>query len=133
MNSVNESLYYKVPMVLFPYHSEQKMVAQRVYDLGAGTMLNKNTIDNIKNSTLEVLYNNNYKENAIKNGKSVCRAVSRFTKEGNYLDSFESARDAARQLSLTSNHITECCNKKRKSSNGFIWRYEGGNDLSDCQ
>lgn len=74
-----------------------------------------------------------YKENAIKNGKSVCRAVSRFTKEGNYLDSFESARDAARQLSLTSNHITECCNKKRKSSNGFIWRYEGGNDLSDCQ
>ena len=70
MNSVNESLYYKVPMVLFPYHSEQKMVAQRVYDLGAGTMLNKNTIDNIKNSTLEVLYNNNYKENAIKLSES---------------------------------------------------------------
>ena len=70
MNSVNESLYYKVPMVLFPYHSEQKMVAQRVYDLGAGTMLNKNTIDNIKNSTLEVLYNNKYKENAIKLSES---------------------------------------------------------------
>ena len=70
MNSVNESLYYKVPMVLFPYHSEQRMVAQRVYDLGAGTMLNKNTIDNIKNSTLEVLYNNNYKENAIKLSES---------------------------------------------------------------
>lgn len=70
-----------------------------------------------------------YKENAIKNGKSVCRAVSRFTKEGKYLDSFESARDAARQLGFTSYHITECCKEKRKTSNGFIWRYERGNDL----
>lgn len=28
MNSTNESLYYGVPMVLFPQHSEQKMVAE---------------------------------------------------------------------------------------------------------
>ena len=42
MNSVNESLYYGVPMVLFPQHSEQKMVCDRVYDLEAGIIL-KNT------------------------------------------------------------------------------------------
>ena len=74
MNSVNESLYYKVPMVLFPYHSEQKMVAKRVYDLGAGIILNKNTIDDIKKSTLGVLYNDKYKENAIKLSESFNRA-----------------------------------------------------------
>lgn len=39
MNSVNESLYYGVPMVLFPKHSEQKLVADRTAKLGAGVLL----------------------------------------------------------------------------------------------
>lgn len=39
MNSVNESLYYGVPMVLFPQHQEQRMVAERVVTLGAGVYL----------------------------------------------------------------------------------------------
>lgn len=42
MNSVNESLYYGVPMVLYPKQSEQGMVAQRVSELGAGVMLKNN-------------------------------------------------------------------------------------------
>ena len=54
MNSVNESLYYGVPMVLFPQHSEQKKVSDRVSDLEAGIILN----------------NNKYKENAIKISES---------------------------------------------------------------
>jgi len=70
MNSVNESLYYGVPMVLFPQHSEQKMVGQRVSDLGAGIMLKRNNIKAIKNMTLEVIGNNKYKENAMKLSKS---------------------------------------------------------------
>ncbi len=70
MNSVNESLYYGVPMVLFPQHSEQKMVAHRVFELEAGIILKKNNIENIKKTTLEVIYNYKYKENAIKLSKS---------------------------------------------------------------
>lgn len=71
MNSVNESLYYGVPMILFPQQSEQKMVAHRVLDFDAGIMLKKNNIDYIKNSTLEVIDNNMYKENAIRLSKSL--------------------------------------------------------------
>ena len=70
MNSVNESLYYEVPMVLFPQQSEQKMVGQRVADLGAGIMLKKNNIEEIKKAVLDVISNNNYKENAVKLSKS---------------------------------------------------------------
>lgn len=33
MNSVNESLYYGVPMVLFPQHIEQGLVAKRTAEL----------------------------------------------------------------------------------------------------
>jgi UDP:flavonoid glycosyltransferase YjiC (YdhE family) len=70
MNSVNESLYYGVPMVLFPQHSEQKMVCDRVSDLEAGIILNNNSIEVIKKNTLEVLNNYKYKENAIKLSQS---------------------------------------------------------------
>ena len=70
MNSVNESLYYGVPMILFPQQSEQRMIANRVLDLGAGIMLKKNNIKDIKKSTLEVVNNDMYKENAIKLSKS---------------------------------------------------------------
>lgn len=39
MNSVNESLYFGVPLVLFPQTSEQGGVARRTAEVGAGLML----------------------------------------------------------------------------------------------
>lgn len=39
MNSVNESLYFGVPMVLYPQTSEQGGVAHRTAEVGAGLML----------------------------------------------------------------------------------------------
>lgn len=39
MNSVSESLYFGVPLVLFPQTNEQKGVALRAAELGAGLML----------------------------------------------------------------------------------------------
>ncbi|NEU04404.1 macrolide family glycosyltransferase [Clostridium senegalense] len=66
MNSANESLYYGVPMVLFPQHSEQKMVAERVAYLGAGVMLKRNKSQYIKDAVMQVINNNEYKRNANK-------------------------------------------------------------------
>ena len=40
MNSVNESLYFGVPLLLFPQQDEQLMVARRVESLGAGLCMN---------------------------------------------------------------------------------------------
>ena len=70
MNSVNESLYYGVPIVLFPQQSEQKMVSNRVAELGAGIMLKNDKPKNIKKAIDEVLNNNKYKENADKLAES---------------------------------------------------------------
>lgn len=66
MNSVNESLYYGVPMVLFPQQSEQRMVAERAAQLGAGIILKKDEPEEIKKAVLKVINNNKYKENADK-------------------------------------------------------------------
>ncbi|WP_195262926.1 macrolide family glycosyltransferase [Clostridium sp. 1001275B_160808_H3] len=77
MNSVNESLYYGVPMVMYPQQSEQGMVCRRVADLDAGIVLKRNSPKCIKEGVLEVFSNHKYKENAEKLGKS-------FRSEGGY-------------------------------------------------
>lgn len=65
MNSVNESLYYGVPMVLFPQHSEQAMVAERTKELGAGVILKGNKSKYIREAVKQILNNDKYKERAI--------------------------------------------------------------------
>lgn len=74
MNSVSESLYFGVPMVLFPQHSEQKMVANRVAELGAGVLLKGKKRADLAASVTEVLTNVKYKENAKKLSKSLRNA-----------------------------------------------------------
>ena len=39
MNSVNESIYFNVPMIMFPQTSEQRVVARRAEELGCGLFL----------------------------------------------------------------------------------------------
>jgi MGT family glycosyltransferase len=43
-NSIMESLYYAVPMVLIPQQPEQQMHAARAIELGSGVLLNKKTL-----------------------------------------------------------------------------------------
>lgn len=74
-----------------------------------------------------------YREIAYKNSMSRRKPVARYTKEGIYIDSFESAAEAQRNLGFASRHITEVCEGKRKSSNGYVWAYERSDDLSLCQ
>lgn len=69
MNSVNESLYFGVPIVTFPQHSEQGLVAKRVVDLGAGIPLRKNNPGLIYSAVQEILTNESYKEKAGKIGE----------------------------------------------------------------
>jgi len=74
MNSVNESLYFGVPLVTFPQHSEEGLVAKRVIDLGAGIPLRKNDPDLIDKAVQELLTNKSYKEKARKIGEGFRRS-----------------------------------------------------------
>ncbi len=66
MNSVNESLYYQVPLVVYPQISEQGGVATRVAQLGAGIRLEKISSSAILEVVQQVLDNPSYRENATK-------------------------------------------------------------------
>ncbi|MDD6564594.1 MAG: glycosyltransferase [Clostridiales bacterium] len=64
MNSVSESLYFGVPLVMSPQTSEQKGVAERVFQLGAGIKLDKTLY--VLSAINEIFEDNTYKQNASK-------------------------------------------------------------------
>ena len=64
MNSVSESLYFGVPLVMLPQTSEQKGVAERVFQLGAGIKLDKTLY--VLSAINEIFEDNTYKRNASK-------------------------------------------------------------------
>ena len=64
MNSVNESLYYEVPLVMYPQTSEQGGVANRVTQVGAGLMLEKATSEAIREAVEKVLNDTSYRNGA---------------------------------------------------------------------
>ncbi len=60
MNSVSESLYMATPMVLYPQTNEQKAVARRAAEIGAGTMLTDDSADGIRAAVRQVLDDPSY-------------------------------------------------------------------------
>lgn len=76
MNSVNESLYYGVPMLLFPQIHEQKINSARVEKLGAGLWYKQNRLDEglMRDMVNTLITNNIYKENALKLGSTLKKA-----------------------------------------------------------
>jgi UDP:flavonoid glycosyltransferase YjiC (YdhE family) len=66
MNSVNESLYYGVPLVMYPQTTEQGGVANRVKQLNAGEFLKKNTAKNIFDAVEKIANDKQYRDNALK-------------------------------------------------------------------
>lgn len=70
MNSVSESLYYGVPLVLCPRQSEQRTVADRTAELGAGIVLPDRRPGTIRRAVERVLGDGSYRESAARIGES---------------------------------------------------------------
>lgn len=64
MNSVNESLYFGVPLIMLPQTSEQGGVAERVSQLGAGIKLKKMDATSLLHAVNNVFATPSYKEQA---------------------------------------------------------------------
>ena len=68
----------------------------------------------------------------LKPNRSLCKEVNQYTKDGVFVNTFTDARTAATSLGNVSlnAHINSCCNNKRKTCKGFIWKFktdaEGG-------
>lgn len=73
MNSVNESLYFGVPLIMFPQIQEQRLNAARVEELGAGIYYKKNIVEKDKLIELveKTLADGSFKNNAKTIGKTL--------------------------------------------------------------
>ena len=67
-----------------------------------------------------------YKENAIKNGKKVSKQVSQYTKSGEFVKTYESAKQAYRETGISQSHILECCHCQngRMTAGKYVWKFE---------
>lgn len=88
MNSVNESLYFGVPMILFPQIQEQRINSARVEELGAGMYYR----GEFKSETFlekveEVIKNPSYKSSAEEIGKTL-KQVGGINSAVNYILKF---------------------------------------------
>lgn len=54
------------------------------------------------------------------------RIIEQYNKADEFIDEYESAHEAARQIGKPkcANHITECCQGKRKTCEGYKWKYK---------
>lgn len=71
MNSVDESLYFGVPLIIIPQHVEHDITARRLKELGAGFPLKRSASPGeIYASAEKILSDGNYRRNAGKIGET---------------------------------------------------------------
>ncbi|MEK0316171.1 macrolide family glycosyltransferase [Cohnella sp. 56] len=79
MNSVNEALYYNVPLIVIPLAADQPLNADRVQTLGAGIRLERDTLTSgaIRESVNRMLASEHYRVRSAVVGESLRTAGGR--------------------------------------------------------
>lgn len=65
-----------------------------------------------------------------KDNPLICTPVNQYTLDGLFVKKYISINRAISENGFESNNISMCCCHKRNQSNGYIWRYDGDNDVS---
>jgi hypothetical protein len=63
--------------------------------------------------------------------KTLSKKVEQYDLNNNYIKTWNSTNDAARELNCFSAGISNCCNGKAKTHNKFIWKYVDDPDLDN--
>lgn len=56
--------------------------------------------------------------------KSHSKPVLQYDKSGAFIQEWSSASEVKKHLGIAQSCICECCNGKRKSAGGFVWRFK---------
>ncbi|WBC28431.1 intron encoded nuclease [Rhodobacteraceae phage LS06-2018-MD05] len=51
------------------------------------------------------------------------KRIGQYNKDGSFIQSFESAREAERKTFIGYGNISSCANNKRKTAGGYIWKF----------
>ena len=69
-------------------------------------------------------YKNYSKPEAIKRGSTIMKAIDQYDLNNNYIQSFPSIQEAARQTKSQATNIVKVLKGKMKKTNGYIWKYQ---------
>lgn len=114
---------------VYKQFSIHRLVAITYLD-NPNNFLEVNHIDeNKKNNRVDNLewcnnrYNVNYGTGILRNKLKHQKQVKQFDIEGNLIDTFESIQEASKVTKVHYTNIGRCCNNKRKTAGGYIWKY----------
>lgn len=54
------------------------------------------------------------------------KGVVQYSRKGEKISEYRSGVEAEKETSINRSHISQCCNGKRKSAGGYIWRFKNG-------
>ena len=69
-------------------------------------------------------YNSNYGTRIQRIVEKQSKPVLQYEKSGEFVKEWKSTHDIERNLGYSKGNISSCCNVKRKSAYGFVWRYK---------
>ena len=81
-----------------------------------------NDVTNLEWCTYE--YNNNYGTKGKRVSDANSKSVIQYTKQGEFVAEYKSAREAKEKTGIDNGHIGACCLGKRNSAGGFLWEYK---------
>ena len=103
------------------YYKEHTIIS--IADLAKKFGISKSTIRNYLNQGTELGWckydGKETRRSGIRNSKS----VSQFTLKGEFIKTYPSTMEAAKQTGIYQSGISACCNGKQKMAGGYMWRF----------
>lgn len=62
-------------------------------------------------------------EHKRKIGDGNSKPIEMYTKDGEFIKRFKSARDAEVELGISHSHISQCCHNQRATTGGYVWKF----------
>jgi len=56
--------------------------------------------------------------------KGKCKKIEQYDLQGNYIKCFDKMEDVIAETTFPRSSVTQCCNGRAKTANGFIWKYK---------
>jgi hypothetical protein len=69
----------------------------------------------------------------LQKNKKLCKVVQCFSKKGDLLHTFNSAKEASEITGANHSAIIQCCKgkPKHKTAGGYVWKYQGGDSFGN--
>jgi group I intron endonuclease len=109
-------------------HSEETRRKLRDYHLGIPGIIpteeTRRKISESKKGEKHPNYGKGLSKDALENAAKInSKKIDQYTKDGIYITRFDSLKDAAASINVTTSSISICLKGRTKTSGGFVWKY----------